>query len=314
MLLSQNPKPKIVFYKQRSFGEKMNASFDFLRENWKVMLKYLTYFILPLCLIQGLSLNTLIFSLFDMAAFTDPYAMGGLESFGAKFFISYFFFLICVMLGGLMMSSLIYACIQLYNDREERLVGVTFNDLRPYFFRNIKRSLIVTLFSIGLGVILVLLIAVISVAAPLLIILVMFGLIAIAIPLSLFLPIYLFEKESLINAFGKAIRIGFATWGGIFAVVFVMGFIGGILQSITMMPWYILVMIKAILTTSDSAVEITNSVLYTFGTYLLSILQGFGMYLSLVFTYIGLAYQYSHATEKMDNVSIESDIDKFEQL
>ena len=46
----ETEKPKIALYVKRSFGEKFNASFDFIKENWKLMLKYATYLLLPLCL------------------------------------------------------------------------------------------------------------------------------------------------------------------------------------------------------------------------------------------------------------------------
>ena len=57
----ESQKPKIAMYVKRSFGEKLNASFDFIRENWKLMLKFTTYLLLPLCLIQALSLNGMAF-------------------------------------------------------------------------------------------------------------------------------------------------------------------------------------------------------------------------------------------------------------
>ena len=46
----ETEKPKIALYVKRSFGEKFNASFDFIKENWKLMLKYATYLLLPLVL------------------------------------------------------------------------------------------------------------------------------------------------------------------------------------------------------------------------------------------------------------------------
>ena len=53
-------KPKIALYVQRSFGEKLTATFDFIKENWKPLMKFTTYLMLPLCLLQGLSLNGLM--------------------------------------------------------------------------------------------------------------------------------------------------------------------------------------------------------------------------------------------------------------
>ena len=39
----ESQKPKIAMYVKRNFGEKLSASFDFIKENWKLMLKFTTY-------------------------------------------------------------------------------------------------------------------------------------------------------------------------------------------------------------------------------------------------------------------------------
>ena len=36
----ESQKPKIAMYVKRNFGEKLSASFDFIKENWKLMLKF----------------------------------------------------------------------------------------------------------------------------------------------------------------------------------------------------------------------------------------------------------------------------------
>lgn len=53
----ESQKPKIALYVKRPFGDKLNATMDFIKENWKPMLKFCTYLILPLCLIQAISMN-----------------------------------------------------------------------------------------------------------------------------------------------------------------------------------------------------------------------------------------------------------------
>ena len=53
----ESQKPKVAMYVKRSFGDKLNASFDFIKENWKILLKFTTYLLLPVSLIQALSLN-----------------------------------------------------------------------------------------------------------------------------------------------------------------------------------------------------------------------------------------------------------------
>ena len=53
---------------------------------------------------------------------------------------------------------------------------------------------------------------------------------------------------------------------------------------------------------------------YSFILYLLGIVQAFGAYLSMIFTFVGMAYQYGHASEVVDSVTVESDIDNFDKL
>lgn len=102
--------------------------------------------------------------------------------------------------------------------------------------------------------------------------------------------------------------MGFATWGGVFLIALIMGLIGGILQGITMLPWYVATIVKYFFAMSDSGSAVTISPVYNFFLYLMGILQAFGMYLSTIFTIIGLAYQYGHASEVVDSVSVEEDL------
>lgn len=43
----ESQKTKIALYAKRSFGAKMNASFDFIKENWKLLLKFTVYLLYP---------------------------------------------------------------------------------------------------------------------------------------------------------------------------------------------------------------------------------------------------------------------------
>ena len=64
----ESQKPKVAMYVKRSFGDKLNASFDFIKENWKILFKFTTYLLLPVSLIQALSLNGLMGGAFAMTA------------------------------------------------------------------------------------------------------------------------------------------------------------------------------------------------------------------------------------------------------
>lgn len=313
----ETEKPKIALYVKRSFGEKFSASFDFIKENWKLMLKYATYLLLPLCLVQALSLNGLM-----------TYTISGLMDNGSIYsdsallmsFMSYYgLYMLLLMVGVILLTSLVYAMIRTYNEREERLQGVTLGMLRPMLLHNVKRVFILVCFGLLLTIFASLVIGVIAALFPdtlfpIVMILFIPFMIAIAVPFSLWAPIYLLEDITIMNSLKKTFRLGFATWGGIFMISFVMGIIAGILQGVTLIPWYIGTVVKYIFATSGGGSEATVSVGYSFLLYLLAIVQVFGAYIAMIFSFVGLAYQYGHASEKVDSIMVESDIDNFDKL
>ena len=308
----ESQKPNIAMYVKRPFGEKLNASFDFLKENWKLLLKFVTYLLLPLCLVQALSLNGLMGGALEMSAgANDMVVPSSLVAIGSYYGL---YMLLCII-GTVMLTSLVYALIRVYNEREERLQGMTLSMLRPLLFRNMKRLLLM----VAACVILVLLVGgvvgVLVALSPFTLFLTVPFMFAFLVPLALLAPVYLFEDITLMGAFKKTFRLGFATWGGVFLISIVMGFIANVLQGVTMMPWYIATVVKYFFAVSDvGGSEVTVSAGYNFFLYLLAIIQAFGTYLAMIFSIVGLAYQYGHASEVVDSITVESDIDNFDKL
>lgn len=309
----ETQKPKIALYVKRSFGEKLTATFGFVNENWKVLLKYTTYLILPLCLIQGLSMKSFMQSYMGVVAS----AGNGISSYDDLAYtlgVSYGALILLSMIGGLILTSLVYGLIKLYNEREERLAGITFADLKPLLFSNAKRLLILWLFMTAIVFGAVVVMALLIVITPWTMLLTIPFLIACIFPLTLLPSIYLFENIGVWQAFLKTFRLGFATWGGIFGVTFVTGFIANVVQGVLSIPYMVVMVVGVALTTSGMQTEMTTSAGFGFMNYLFAVLMTFGIYLSMIFTMLGLVYQYGHACEVMDSISVEEDINRFEQL
>lgn len=314
----ETQKPKIAMYVQRTFGDKLNATFDFIKENWKVLLKYVTYLLLPVSLIQALSMNGLMGMMLGTA---DPAVVEAMftDSGQVVTFVSYYGLLLLIsLIGTNLLGALVYTLMRLYNEREQRLSGIEFGELKPLLYRNFKRLFSLTLFAIFMMVLIGLVIGVLaslvsSFSVLFVFLLLLVGSLLLA-PLLLWGSIYLFEDISLMKAFSKAFRLGFATWGGVVLMAIVMGFLASILQGVTTMPWYISILVKTFFIASDAGSGIGTSVGYNFMLYLFGVLQAFGAYLAMIFYLVGLAYQYGHAAEKMDSVRIEEDINHFDQL
>ena len=314
----ETQKPKIAMYVQRTFGDKLNATFDFIKENWKVLLKYVTYLLLPVSLIQALSMNGLMGMMLGTA---DPAVVEAMftDSGQVVTFVSYYGLLLLIsLIGTNLLGALVYTLMRLYNEREQRLSGIEFGELKPLLYRNFKRLFSLTLFAIFMivliGLVIGVLASLVSSFSVLFVFLLLFVCLLLLAPLLLWGSIYLFEDISLMKAFSKAFRLGFATWGGVVLMAIVMGFLASILQGVTTMPWYISILVKTFFIASDAGSGIGTSVGYNFMLYLFGVLQAFGAYLAMIFYLVGLAYQYGHAAEKMDSVRIEEDINHFDQL
>lgn len=299
-------KPKIALYVQRTFGDKLTAAFSFFNENWKLLVKYCAYFLLPVSILQALFLNKFMGVVGHMSVLDGEASIPFLVSYGLLIFFS--------ALGGLILCSLVYALMIIYNEREERLQGLTMAELKPVLFRCMGRLFVMGLFMVGVFVVVFTVVGILVAASPWTLLLTIPLLIICFIPLALFIPIYLLEKIDVWSAFLKSFRLGFATWGGIFGISFVMGFIANMLQGVAAIPWYILFMIGIVMSNGDMQEAMNNSIGTSFLSYIFGVVMCFGAYISMIFPMLGIVYQYGHATEKMEHISVVDDIEKFEQL
>jgi hypothetical protein len=110
------------------------------------------------------------------------------------------------------------------------------------------------------------------------------------------------------------VRYGYHTWGKLFLVLVVMYLIMNIVQSMLLFPSMILMAFKAVLFPTAFENGGFLPLLYTFGTFVLTVVASFATYFFTALFYVAVAYHYGHAAEKLDNVSVVGDIDQFEQL
>ena len=311
----ENEKPRIEFYRQRTFSEKLNVTFQFIRENWKPLLKYSFYIIMPVCLIQTLATN----------AFFDTYIGLIVSSTGGNifndsmynFFVNYGIMMLCMMIGGAIMSGLIYAMMQTYATRENRLRDVTLDDFKEILTKNTwkyLRIIFLILFVYLLIASIVLFLAYISMITLFLTVPILIVFIILLIPIMIVAPVYIFERDiKLIAAIKKAWILGTATLWGMLGLIIVLNIIASVVQTVTMMPWYLTIVISSVFSIASES-TMNQSFFYKIIVYILGLLQSFGMYVSMIIGIIGLAFQYFHAREKIEGITLESNISNFDAL
>lgn len=302
-------KPLIKLYRTRTFGDKISDTFDFVRENWRVMLKYITYLLLPIALIQTFCMTNF------MTGYMQAITMIGSSDISTMLPLlsSMALYMLVMYVGYVLVTALIYTMMQQYEQRPG-LQGIMMSDLKPGVMNKSLRMVALLLTGIVLmvvyGVLMVLLVVInrLMVFPAILLLLVILPLFVLVC------PIYLFENRGVVSAYAKSVRLGWKTWAGIVGVVLVLYIITMILQTVVSMPGYIMLTVKNVLGGSGNATGFVSSFGFTAIQYLLGVISSFcGICLMALIT-IGIAYQYGHACDKVDGVSVDQDIENFETL
>lgn len=309
-------KPLIKLYRIRTFGEKISDTFDFVRENFRPLLKYLTYLMLPLSLVQAFAQTNFMGGYMD---FIEKMGKNVQQNSDVSQMLSWVgsmtLMVVVDYVAMMLLVAMVYAMMQHYEQRPQRLEGITGEELRPDVTRLLGRQFIVLITSIVVMAVFGVFAALMAVIHIGMVILA-FVLLLVAIPLfALVTPIYLFERETgIVSAYTKSIRLGWKTWGGIVGVGLVLFIIVTIVGSIIETPWTIMLMVKNVLTAQGSDTGFVSSFGYTAIQYLLGVISTYVGNLLMSLLYIGMAYQYGHACEKVDGVTVDRDIENFETL
>ena len=309
-------KPLIKLYRIRTFGEKISDTFDFVRENFRPLLKYLTYLMLPLSLVQAFAQTNFMGGYMD---FIEKMGKNVQQSSDVSQMLSWVgsmtLMVVVDYVAMMLLVAMVYAMMQHYEQRPQRLEGITGEELRPDVTRMLGRQFIVLITSIvvmALFGVFAVLMALIHIGMLAIVFLV---LLAVTPLFALVTPIYLFERETgIVSAYTKSIRLGWKTWGGIVGVGLVLFVIVTIVGSIIETPWTIMLMVKNVLTAQGSETGFVSSFGYTAIQYLLGVISTYVGNLLMSLLYIGMAYQYGHACEKVDGVTVDRDIENFETL
>ncbi len=298
---------KIPIYKVRTFSEKLSDSVDFTMQNSKVLFRICLYLVLPLCLLSGISAQI----------FWDGY-LNLIQARGVEtsWWVNYGVYILSAVFIGLVMMSIVYAMMAIDAERKDGIADLTIKEMWPLLRRNLGRSCILLLMWILFYVLMVGIVVLMALGSAWTLLLTIPALFVAVVPLLMIPPVYLLEEDTnIFAAIGKAYRYGIKTWGGIVGVLLVIGLILNIISSVVMLPMVALIFTKGQLfpTSFSSDLDVT-SLLLSLVTYLMVVVATFLSYFVSSLSFVALAYQYGHAADKLDGISVGKDIERFEEL
>ncbi len=290
---------KIPLYARRTLGEKINAAIDFLRQNWRVALRFSIYLLLPLALIHSVGLYAFVRSI------TNDYY----NSTDMGFLVS----ALITLLSMCLIYTLILTLFQYYQGSDDGdLSMLTFRDVKGQMWHNFKRTLIVMIPLVVL-VIPLLLIAFVTLFVPFFSLIILVGCSILAFILMMVPIHYILENVTLGNAFGRSFGHARESWGKLLGLMLALLLVVWIIQSSTTIPMLVFVFATDNLTpsgaTSGTLKMILDVILYIF-----LIIETFFGYLSMSLVITTLVYHYGSNAREQDDLAIASDIENFANL
>jgi hypothetical protein len=229
-----------------------------------------------------------------------------LPAYGWAFFLNFGATILCSFACSILLTTLTYTLMTIYNKREERLTNIAFADLKPELPKRLKRCLRMILFELAVVILTGTMILLLGMASAYTLIVTVPLFIAGMIPLFLFAPVYLFEDAGIVRAFVKAFRLGVATMRGVLGVFVITEAVVLILNSAASIPWLVAVVVRYVFFMSDTPNEMTLSAGYGIVQYVFALIMTFGACLFSIFPLVGLAYQYAHAREKTVTTTVQT--------
>ncbi len=276
-----NPQ-KIEFQRYRDFGQIINATFEFLRENFKQLVKAVIYLVGPFVLLTGI-----FGGLYQKDLFSFTSTVKSLSEFGIAFGLYIFF----AILTSLVLVSTVYSYILLYLKRQDD-IPIEVDDV---WLMVKSKTIKILLFSIGYGLV--------TVFATVLLII---PGIYVSVALMIIYIVGLNEDKGFFDSMSRSFYLVKNKWWFTFGLLIVLSLIQGFLGFLFQVPQYIAMFVIAFNSVDGNGTDsITEIILIV--TTIISTLNFIFYAISLV----GIAFHYFSLVEQKEAKGL---LDKIEAI
>jgi hypothetical protein len=284
---------KIDLYKNRNISERLAVAAEFIRQNWKVLLKNIGIIGLPFVLILG---------------YCRPHYAAALLLQHFEMFFPAILFAITSFIAVLMFTAL-GGTILIHYERGTLNSQTGWKELKKNIFSLMGKALCIILLFSALIAVLFLIIAlfmalingfeqqIITIMVTLLLLILIISLLPF---LSIcYFPAF-FSKKNAWDSIKTACILGFRNWGSLFVSSILISVLLVIISLIFSVPYEI---VSLVIQGEITAVHYIFAAVASFGTLLITTL-------STIF----LAFQYFSIVDKEEGISLQSQIDEFDNL
>lgn len=287
----------IVLYKKRDFSQKMNVTIDYIRANFKDLIKPLLVVVIPGGILFSLGMSSYMSSIGGLAGrpdISDTEAMGAVGSMGSSFLL--------MSVVSIVVYSIVLSTIFGYIKRKDAGESLEYMDVLKYGFKY---------FLPVLGYMFLMML----VSIPAMLFFIIPG-VYLMVTLTVGLPAIIFEDISVGAAFSKSFKLIKNKWWSSFGLLMITSLIAGVISYIFIIPTYAIMvtdMFKAVQENPNDPSAVFQSFTSWYGS-LTWALAMIGQQITYIIPFIALAFQYFNLSERLEGTGLKSQIEEFENL
>jgi hypothetical protein len=300
----------IEYHKTRDFSNKMSATMEFVRQNFKALGKSILFIAGPPVLLASLLLGSFFKNLMS-SAFTlgrtdqaDRLAdMFNTPTFWLQLVVMFVF----IMVSTIATIATINNYIILYEEKQSNKIEVAevWERVRATFWMYMSTAILFTLLAIVVYVLMVVPIAFIgsgsgSVAFVMLFVFVLvIGMIYLVVSTSLLFIVRGYERIGFFQGLARSMSLVYGKWWSTFGLIMVLYLIVMVSSYVFMIPYYVVTFISAMHDTSVEGASQSNIAMDTASMVFLTLYYLCQMIL-YTFPNVGIAFQYFNLVERKE--------------
>jgi hypothetical protein len=311
----------IEYHKTRDFSNKMSATMEFVRQNFKSLGKSILFIAGPPVLLASLLLGSFFQKLMSSAFTLGP--RDQVNQLSEMFTSPTFWVQLCVMFIFIMVSTIatiatINNYILLYEEKQSNQIEVSevWERVRATFWMYMSTAILFTILGIVVYVLMlvpaVLLGNIAGGFAALMIFAVVIGIIYLFIGTSLLFIVRAYEKVGFFQGLGRSISLVYGKWWSTFGLIMVLYMIVMVSSYVFMIPYYIITFTASLHSTTVEGASESNIGLQTASIIFLTL-----YYLCQMVLYtlpnVGIAFQYFNLVERKEAKGLMTQIETMGQ-
>ena len=306
----------IEYHSTRDFSRKMNATFEFIRQNWKSLAKSLLLIAGPPVLIASLIFGSFMGDMMSLSALqTNPDAAQDMF-FSVSFWLQVLLAAILFLLSSVMAISTVNNYIILYGELKTNKIdtSLVWDRVRQTFWMYLGTTFFFFVLMMAIYLVMLIPVGILAVTSPGAIFLAILLLLAVVVYLmvsfSLTFIIRAYEGIGFMAAVGRSLNLVKGKWWSTFGLIFVLYVIMMTISYIPIIPLYFIMMVSVLHT---SSVEPGTNPMESMGlvfTVFFTINYMFQILLAAL-PNVGIAFQYFNLVEMKEARGLMSSIDTF---